>query len=146
MTFMRFLVLMALIGIGTVAWGYWTAISDPQIRYADVDMVPSSGLESRLRMLLLSAIHVAGPDMPPDRLHRIVQQANAQRPDAVLIAGDFVSDKRLATTSFSLEDAVAPLRDLRSRLGTFAVLGNHDHWRKRCGRARCLAAHRGHGA
>jgi predicted MPP superfamily phosphohydrolase len=23
---------------------------------------------------------------------------------------------------------VAPLKDLRSQLGTFAVLGNHDHW------------------
>ncbi len=67
--------------------------------------------------------------MPPERLSQIVRQANAQRPDAVLIAGDFVSDKALATKRFSLENAIAPLGDLKSRFGTFAVLGNHDHWR-----------------
>jgi predicted MPP superfamily phosphohydrolase len=79
--------------------------------------------------LLISDIHVAGPDMSPQRLSRTVRQVNAQKPDAVLIAGDVVSDKQLASKRYSLAEAIAPLRDLKSRFGTFAVLGNHDHWR-----------------
>jgi predicted MPP superfamily phosphohydrolase len=67
--------------------------------------------------------------MPPRRLARIVARIEALRPDIVLIAGDLVSDKRLATRIYSLAEAVAPLARLRPRLGTFAVLGNHDHWR-----------------
>jgi hypothetical protein len=82
-----------------------------------------------LKALLISDIHVAGPDMPPARLARIVGQINALNPDLVLIAGDLIGDKPVATKMYSMTDAVAPLAGLRPRLGTFAVLGNHDHWR-----------------
>lgn len=79
--------------------------------------------------MLISDIHVAGPDMPPARLARIVGRIDALKPDLVLIAGDFVSDKRLSTRRYGTAEAVAPLARLHPRLGTFAVLGNHDHWR-----------------
>lgn len=130
MAFARFLSALALLGSALAGWSYWTAISDPIVRFADADILPADSSEQRLRILLLSDIHVAGPDMPPERLSRIVELANAQKPDAILIAGDFVSDKALATRRFSLGEAVAPLDGLKSRLGTFAVLGNHDHWRE----------------
>jgi predicted MPP superfamily phosphohydrolase len=129
MTSARLLLVATLIGIAIVGWAYRTAISDPIVRFATVEMLPAESSQKQLRILLLSDVHVAGPDMPPERLSQIVRQANAQRPDAVLIAGDFVSDKALATKHFSLENAIAPLGDLKSRFGTFAVLGNHDHWR-----------------
>jgi len=82
-----------------------------------------------LTALLISDIHVAGPDMPPARLARIVAQINRLHPDLVLIAGDLIGDKPVATRIYAMKDVVAPLAGLRSRLGTFAVLGNHDHWR-----------------
>lgn len=126
---MRFFILMVAIGCGIISWAYWTAVSDPVVRSVDVAMLPPGGADRQIRLLLLSDIHVAGPDMPPERLTRIVRLANAHKPDAVLIAGDFVSDKRVATKSFSFDEAMAPLRDLNSRFGTFAVLGNHEHWR-----------------
>lgn len=81
-----------------------------------------------LRILLASDIHVQGPDMPPERLARIVRQINALRPDLVLLAGDFIGDRQLSTRWYSFDDALAPLRDLRAPLGVVAVLGNHDHW------------------
>jgi predicted MPP superfamily phosphohydrolase len=78
--------------------------------------------------------------MPPERLARIVRQVNALRPDAVLIAGDLVSDKGTSTRRYTFDEAVAPLRGLRSRLGTYAVLGNHDHWRNGPDARRALTA------
>jgi predicted MPP superfamily phosphohydrolase len=86
--------------------------------------------------VLISDIHVGGPDMPPERLSRIVEQVNALAPDLVLIAGDLVTDKRLATRHYPMDEAVAPLAALRPRVAKIAVLGNHDHWRD------ALAAHR----
>jgi predicted MPP superfamily phosphohydrolase len=59
----------------------------------------------------------------------IVRQVNALSPDLVLIAGDFISDRRLSTRAYPAPEAVAPLHGLRARLGVVAVLGNHDHWR-----------------
>ena len=104
---------------------YWTAISDPVVRRTALAL---PGLERPVRVLLISDIHVGGPDMPPSRLSRIVAQVNAERPDVVLIAGDLVTEKRLATRLYSMAEAIAPLAGLRPRIGTFAVLGNHDHW------------------
>jgi predicted MPP superfamily phosphohydrolase len=126
----RFLFIVALIGGALLGWSYWNALADPVVRHAEVAMLPADSPDERLRLLLISDIHVAGPDMPPARLDRIVDRANAMRADAVLIAGDFVSDKRMSTRRYSLAEAVAPLRKLKSRFGTFAVLGNHDHWRE----------------
>lgn len=51
---------------------------------------------------------------------QIVDRVNALHPDAVLLAGD------LATT-LSGTAAFPPLRDLKSRFGTYAVLGNWDY-------------------
>lgn len=78
-----------------------------------------------MRVVLLSDLHVATPGDSPARLRATIVQVNALHPDLVLIAGDLMS-----TGSFALAappaDVVAPLAGLRARLGTIAVLGNHD--------------------
>lgn len=130
------LLLAILAGAVLTAWMYRVALADPVVRRAEV-AIP--GAPEGLRLLLLSDVHVGGPDMPPDRLARIVAQANALRPDLVVIAGDFVSDKRLSTHHYPLAQATAPLAGLRSRFGTFAVLGNHDHWRSAAAARAALA-------
>jgi predicted MPP superfamily phosphohydrolase len=125
----RFLLLMVALGLTLLGWSYWTAIADPVVREADVALPDWPAGAPPVRALLMSDLHVAGPDMPPERLARIVEQANRLRPDIVFIAGDFISDRRVSTRIYSFAEAVAPPAGLRSRLGTFAVLGNHDHWR-----------------
>ena len=121
-------VLLALPALALL-WGYVSAIRTPSVRHTAVELPGLKQGTGPLRLVLISDIHVAGPDMPPKRLRRIVSQINALRPDVVLIAGDFVSDKRPATRYYSLAEAIAPLRALKPRLATVAVLGNHDHWR-----------------
>ena len=129
MTFRRILVALVLLGLALLGWSYGTAVSDPALRRAEVRLPGWPAGEAPVRAVLISDVHVAGPDMPPSRLARIVGQINALDPDLVLIAGDLVSDKRLATRHYSFREAAAPLRDLRARDGVFVVLGNHDHWR-----------------
>ena len=129
MTVRRFLLLLVALTLALLGWCYWTAIADPVVREADVAMADWPTGAPPVRALLMSDLHVAGPDMPPERVARIVAQANALRPDIIFVAGDFISDRRASTRTYSFEEAVAPLAALRSRLGTVAVLGNHDHWR-----------------
>jgi hypothetical protein len=111
------------------AFGYATAVSDPIVRHARISLPDWPAEAPPVRALLISDIHVASPDMPPERLGGIVRQINGLRPDIVLIAGDLVSDRPLSTRLYSTAESIAPLRQLRPRLGTVAVLGNHDHWR-----------------
>lgn len=121
---------MLLLAVGILAFGYRNAVADPVVRTATIQLPEWPARAPPLRVALLSDLHVAGPNMPPARLAGIVAAVNAQRPDLVLLAGDFVSDKRLATHHYTVAEAVAPLASLKARFGTVAVLGNHDHWRE----------------
>jgi len=126
----RWLLLLALVGAALLAKGYWNATRDPVIRSATIEVADWPAGQPPLRVLLLSDIHVAGPDMPPARLTHIVAKLNALRPDLVLIAGDLVSEKRSATHIYTPAEVVAPLGDLRAPLGVVVAPGNHDHWFK----------------
>lgn len=126
----RWLLLLALLGAGLLAKGYWNATRDPVVRTAVVSVADWPPGQPPLKLLLLSDIHVAGPDMPPERLAKIVAQLNRRRPDLVLIAGDLVSEKRSATHIYSADEVVAPLGKLRAPLGVVVAPGNHDHWFK----------------
>lgn len=120
--------LLALLGIALLAKGYWNATRDPVVRTATVAVADWPAGQAPLRILLLSDTHVAGPDMPPERLARIVGELNALKPDLVLIAGDLVSEKRTATRIYTAAEVVAPLGKLRAPLGVVVSPGNHDHW------------------
>ncbi len=124
----RIAIALLLLAIGLAGYGYWTAGQAPVVREANIEVRAWPTGEPPVRILLMSDIHIAGPDMPPSRLERIVEQANGLQPDVVLIAGDFISEKRVATWNYSADEIAAPLAGLRPRLGTFAVMGNHDHW------------------
>ncbi|MBB5687560.1 metallophosphoesterase [Sphingobium boeckii] len=129
MKFRLLLILILLVAVALPGWGYWQATRDPIVRTARI-MLPDWPQDAPpLRAVLMSDLHVAGPDMPPERLARIVAQVNALKPDIVFIAGDMVSDKFLGMRRYRVDAAVAPLKGLRAPLGTIAVLGNHDHWR-----------------
>ncbi|MGZ8327709.1 MAG: metallophosphoesterase [Allosphingosinicella sp.] len=128
-----------LLAVALLLWCYGTAVWEPVVREARIAVAGWPAGERPLRLLLLSDVHVGGPDMPPARVRRIVGQINRLSPDVVLIAGDLVTDKRLATRYYSHEEAVAPLKALRPRLATVAVLGNHDHWRDAPAARRALA-------
>jgi predicted MPP superfamily phosphohydrolase len=127
--FPKLLLVLACIGAVILVWGYLNAVSEPTVRRAELQLNGWPAGAPPVRAVLLSDIHVAAPDMPTERLRRIVAQVNALRPDLVLIAGDLVSDKDIATRHYSTRDSIAPLAGLKPRLGTIAVLGNHDHWR-----------------
>jgi len=98
---------VALLGLGLLGFMYWTATRDPVVRRAALAMQDWPAGAAPLTVALLSDVHVAGPDMPPERLSRIVDQVNRLAPDLVLFAGDFVSDKRVSTRSYSAAQALA---------------------------------------
>ena len=112
--------------VGAKAWS--DTLGDPVVKHTRVEIPSLAGTAPPLRIVLVSDIHVAGPDMPPKRLRRIVAQINALEPDIVAIAGDLVSERRGATHVYEPDEIVAPLGDLAPRLGTVVVPGNHDHW------------------
>lgn len=123
----RLLLLLAAVVLGILALGYYTATRDPVVRRLSVHLRDWPADAAPMRVVLISDLHVAGPDTPPSRIARIVAQINALQPDLVLIAGDIEQERTISTRIYDADDASAPLAGLRARYGTVAVLGNHDY-------------------
>lgn len=132
MTIIRRLALLLLLALlvpaAMLLYGYWETQWNPAVHRADVPLANWPAGVPPLTVLLVSDTHVAGPDMPPERLARLVDRLSALQPDLVLLAGDYISNKQYATRHYSIAEATAPLARFRARLGVVAVLGNHDHW------------------
>jgi len=58
-----------------------------------------------------------------EHIKRAIKIANRLRPDMFLLTGDYVSHDREY-----IAPVAAALGKLKSRYGTYACLGNHDHW------------------
>jgi uncharacterized protein len=125
---LRWALVLAVLALALLAKGYWNATRDPIVRHATLKVKGWPKGKAPLRVLLLSDTHVAGPDMPPERLRRIVAKLNQLKPDLVLIAGDLVSEKQVATHIYTPAEITEPLGGFTAPLGTVVALGNHDHW------------------
>ena len=82
----------------------------------------------RLRVALLTDLHVGSPHHGVARLRSIVDRVNSLNADVVLLLGDYVI-QGVAGGKFVAPELIAPeLHRLTARHGVFAVLGNHDWW------------------
>jgi predicted MPP superfamily phosphohydrolase len=85
--------------------------------------VPLPGLAvPRLRVVSLSDLHLT-EELPEAYYQRVTRELAARDPDLVLFTGDYLSRIRRLPL---LEAYLMSLP--RVRYGSFAVLGNHDHW------------------
>lgn len=74
------------------------------------------------RIVHLSDFHHS-PFTSLEQIERAVETANRLKPDMIALTGDYIShDRQYAAPCAEL------LGRLHARYGTYAVLGNHDHW------------------
>lgn len=107
--------------------GWREATRTPVVVSYDIAVANWPAGQPPLRIVQLSDTHAGPPDMPLARLRAIIAQVNALKPDLVVLTGDYMGEKLFVHEGGNLDDVVRPFRALRSRLGTFAVRGNHDN-------------------
>jgi len=120
----------AILGVTTLLGivGLFQARFKPLLQTVQIPTGKYSEKLGRLKMVQISDLHV-GPTIKAKYVRQVVEQINALEPDLIFFTGDMVdgSVKRLTGD-------VEPLRELRSKYGTFFVTGNHeyysgaDHW------------------
>jgi len=120
--------LLAIVAVGFGVKAYHDTMRDPVIMRTTVVADSMDPAADPVSIALVADIHMAGPDMPPERVGRIVEQVNALDADMIVIAGDLVSEKRTATKHYSAQEIVAPLAQFEAPLGVIFVPGNHDIW------------------
>lgn len=83
---------------------------------------------SGIRIAQISDIHMGGW-MDRERLQSVVDLLLEQKPEFILITGDFLTGHGFGSSHRQaigdLQEVLAPLA---STVPTFAVLGNHDYW------------------
>jgi predicted MPP superfamily phosphohydrolase len=83
---------------------------------------------SGLRVAQLSDIHMGGW-MDRERFQDVADLVVAQKPDILLITGDFLIGHYYKNSSVqALDDLTAVLSPLAKSIPSFAILGNHDYW------------------
>jgi hypothetical protein len=81
-----------------------------------------------LKVALLSDLHIGSPHVGIEKLRRVVEVVNAESPDVVMLAGDYVTRGVLGGRLVEPEPIAHEMKNLRAPLGVVAVLGNHDWW------------------
>jgi predicted MPP superfamily phosphohydrolase len=83
---------------------------------------------SGLRVVQISDIHMGGW-MNLERLRRVAGLVMAQKPDVLMITGDFlIGDDISEASQQAIRDLIEGLSPVADSVPTFAVLGNHDYW------------------
>lgn len=114
------LILLA-ITVGTINGG------NPRLRTLDVGIPlngrPAPTCPNPLAIAVASDIHI-GHTMGTEKLGRIVDLLNSTDPDLVFLAGDTVDEDLGPVLK---RDLGKKLLQIRSRLGVFAITGNHEY-------------------
>ncbi|MEU2610749.1 metallophosphoesterase [Micromonospora sp. NPDC007271] len=107
---------------GITGYGVRTAMGPPQLDRVRIPLAKLPRSMDGLRIATVSDIHL-GPLRGRSHTERIVAMINRLDADLVAVVGDLV-DGSVA----ELGAAAEPLRDLRSRYGSFFVTGNHEYY------------------
>lgn len=113
-------ILIALIFIIVIIIGSYNAKSS-YVKSVDID-IDKEGLKEPLNIVMVSDIHL-GNIIKNNRLKTMVTEINELNPDLVIIAGDIIDSD---ITPFLKHNMAIEFSNIKSKYGTFAVLGNHD--------------------
>ena len=116
------------IAVGAGSGALSTALNEPVIEYVDIRMPRLPQAFDGFRIVHLSDFHYE-PFFDDPIIRSAVAKTNELKPDLVVLTGDYVTQHKLygqRQSAHGAEPCGQLLQGIRSRLGTFAVLGNHD--------------------
>jgi uncharacterized protein len=106
----------------TTAFGVWQAANGPIVKRVTIPLKNLPSAYDGFTIAQISDLHV-GPTIRRRYVQNVVNITNALNPDLIALTGDFVDG-----SVEELSPDVAPLRDLKSRYGSFYVTGNHEYY------------------
>lgn len=115
-------------------WAFWLEPDSLKITKLAINVPGWHKEHNNFKVAVISDIHFRAPYIDVPKLKKIVKMVNDQKPDLILIPGDFIESDQFAmhllyTAKIKYISPLSePLKDLKAPCGVFAVLGNHDWW------------------
>jgi len=83
---------------------------------------------NNLKIVAISDIHGGSHSINEEKIRLVVQKANEQNADIIVLLGDYVSetDGHGSPLKMPMRTVAENLKGLKAKYGVFAVLGNHD--------------------
>lgn len=121
---------LELSGAGLVAGGYSFLVEPRWLRLCHYTLAtPKWPKEMKpLRVAFATDFHVGCPSVGLEEMEHVIRKINDLNADIILLGGDFLIQRVLLGTHFSVEEIAAPFSKLSAPLGVYTVLGNHDWW------------------
>ena len=104
--------------------GLWAFFVEPNILEIKHLKINNENLDG-LKIVFASDFHIKPYEK--HRLKKIIRKINEQNPHIILLGGDYVNSHKKNMT-YPIAKIASELKSLKSKYGTFAVLGNHDGW------------------
>jgi len=114
------LISSALLVLFTITYGYYNA-SNPKLIILNLKSNKHSNLK-QLKIAAASDLHL-GKIINHKDAENFVKKINQLNPDIILLPGDIIDR---ATDNYNNFNEVLPLKNLKSKYGTYAVTGNHE--------------------
>ncbi len=82
------------------------------------------------KIVAIADIHGGSNYITEEKIRKIVELANAQNPDLIVLLGDYVSQKQGMHGALKMpsETVAENLKGFRAKYGVYAIIGNHDWW------------------
>jgi predicted MPP superfamily phosphohydrolase len=83
-----------------------------------------------LKIVAISDVHGGSNNVTEAKLRKIVELANSQDPDLIVLLGDYVSqtEGKSSPLKMPVETIADNLKGLKAKYGVYGVIGNHDWW------------------
>jgi uncharacterized protein len=120
-------VLLLVVGV----LGVWTLFVEPNRLVIHSETISVSHWPKQIdgiRIAALGDIHGGSPFIDAAKLQTIVDRTNRQKPDLIVLLGDYMVRDRFYRQPMEPEAIATILGGLRAPLGVYAVMGNHDWW------------------
>jgi len=96
---------------------------NPHLKELNLTISKPHATPGELTVVMASDIHL-GTIIASRKANRLVEKINAMKPDLVLLAGDIVDEDLAPVINNNLGEA---LGQIKSRLGVYAITGNHEY-------------------
>ncbi len=123
-----FLAVLFLILLLVAGYSYFIEPARLVIHEETLEIPNWSAKLDNFKIVAISDIHGGSHYVDEAKIRKLVELANAQNPDLIVLLGDYVSQTHIAEGALKMpsETVAENLKGLQAKYGVYAVIGNHD--------------------